>query len=303
MINELTSGSEYSRSLLKQTIFYIVPIINPDGVIGGYSRSTSTGVNVEVNWDRTDSLTTPEVKVLKKKLTELTSVKPMDLLLNMHSQIANSATYWIHTAESTSGKTYRNQLLLSNLTINDNPYYTSKDQSFSEVAPRYAEGWIWNRFGDKTVAITFETPYTFYKEDLNSEWVSVENLSKMAMNSLYAISDFLNLSTSNRILANPLPINKHRWISNNVDSEVFFGDQYYKATSVRSKVKICVPDLKKGLYRVFTWIVGPTDKISPADTNFWKEIGTIYHKKDGKLVWRTRVEMPGKTVNKILLVK
>lgn len=303
MINELTSGSEYSKSLLAQTIFYIVPFINPDGVIGGFSRSSSTGVNVEVNWDKDDSLTTPEVKALKKILTELTTDKPFDLFLNMHSQIANSVTYWIHTAESTTGITYRNQLLLSNLTINANPFFTSRNQSFSDMAPRYAEGWMWNRFGDKTVAITFETPYTFYNEDRNNEWVSVENLSRMAMNSLYAISDYLNISTSNRILANPKILYKRRWSINSADNEVFFGERYYKATSERARIKLSVPNVAKGQYRVFCWIIGPAEKISPEGTNLWREIGTINHKKDGKVVWRAKASIIGGTANKILLLK
>jgi len=303
MINELVSGSEYSKSLLAQAVFYIVPLINPDGVIGGYSRSTSTGVNVEVNWDRADSLTTPEVKVLKKMITHLTTDKPFDLFLNMHSQIANSATYWIHTAESTSEITYKNQLLLSNLTINANPYYTSKDQSFSDMAPRYPEGWMWKRFGDNTVAITFETPYTFYKEDSNSEWVSVENLAKMAMNSLYAISDYLNISTSNRILANPTILNKRKWVTNTANNEVFFGEKYYKQTSARAKIKISIPHISKGQYKIFSWGVGPADKISPEGTNLWKEVGTLNHKKDGKVVWRAKADKIGGTANKILLVK
>jgi len=303
MINELTSGSEYSKSLLSHSIFYIVPMINPDGVTGGYSRSTSTGVNVEINWDREDSLTTPEIKVLKAILTELTTNRPFDLFLNMHSQIANSATYWIHTAESTSPVTYRNQLLLSNLTVNNNPFYTSKDQSFSDMAPRYPEGWMWNRFGDKTVAITFETPYTYYKENIDGDWVSVENLSRMGMNSLFAISDYLDISTPDRLLVNPEITNKRRWEQSLNNADVFFGDEFYKAKSKKAKVKIAIPEMKKGVYKVFSWSVGPADKISPEGTNCWKEITTVDHKRDGKFRWKMNAEGIGGIADKILLAK
>ncbi len=305
MINELTSGSEYSRSLLAGSIFYIVPFINPDGVIGGYSRSTSTGVNVEINWDREDSLTTPEVKALKKTIKELTSEKPFDLFLNMHSQIANSVTYWIHTAESTSNITYKNQLLLSNLTINDNPYFSSKDQSFSDVAPRYAEGWMWNKFGDRTVAITFETPYTYYKENIEGEWVSIDNLSRMGINSLYAISDYLNISTPSRILVDPQITNKKRWRRSDSSSEVFFGDDYFKpaSTSKKAKVKFSADDVKKGQYKIYSWSVGPAEKISPTGMNCWKEIGTLKQKRDGKFTWKVKADKVGGIADKILLVK
>ncbi|OFY41089.1 MAG: hypothetical protein A2X18_12065 [Bacteroidetes bacterium GWF2_40_14] len=303
MINELTSGSEYSKSLLSHSVFYIVPMINPDGVIGGFSRSSSTGVNVEINWDREDSLTTPEIQVLKAILTELTEEIPFDLFLNMHSQIANSATYWIHTAESTSPVTYKNQLLLSNLTVNENPFYSSKDQSFSDMAPRYPEGWMWNRFGDKTVAITFETPYTYYKENIDGDWVSVENLSRMGMNSLYAISDYLDISTSSRLLVNPRIINKRRWTKTSGNSDVFFEDFFHKALSKRAKVIFYAPDVKQGEYKIYSWSVGPADKVSPDGKNCWSEVAEVRQKRDGKLRLRLKADSVGGVVDKFLLVK
>jgi murein tripeptide amidase MpaA len=68
MIDLIVSENPDAVEMRKKCIFYIVPFINPDGVTGGYSRSTSTGVNIEVNWDRPDSLTMPEVKALKAKM-------------------------------------------------------------------------------------------------------------------------------------------------------------------------------------------------------------------------------------------
>jgi len=303
MIDELTSGSEYSKSLLSHSIFYIVPMINPDGVTGGYSRSSSTGVNVEINWDREDSLTTPEIKVLKAILTELTTEKPFDLFLNMHSQIANSATYWIHTAESTSPVTYRNQLLLSNLTVNDNPFYSSRDQSFSDMAPRYPEGWMWKRFGDRTVAITFETPYTYFRENKDGDWVSVDNLARMGKSSLYAISDYLDISTSNRLLVNPKITNKRRWEKSSGNSEVFFEDFFHKAKSKRAKVIFYAPDVKQGEYKIYSWSVGPADKVSPDGKNCWSEVAEVRQKRDGKLRLRLKADSVGGVVDKFLLVK
>ncbi len=303
MIDQLTSGSIYAKSLLKQAVFYIVPIINPDGVIEGCSRSTSTGVNVEINWNREDSLTTPEVKVLKQRLTILTSNKPLDMFLNMHSQIANSVTYWVHTPESTSELTFKNLMLLCNLTINDNPYFTSRDLSFSGVAPRYAEGWMWDRFGDRTIAMTFETPYTYYNENKNGEWVSIANLSRMGMNSLYAISDYLNISTPDRILVSPKIRNRRAWEKYSGNKELFFGDNYFKTESGRASIKLTVPSLEKGNYRIYNWIVGPVGKVSPDGTNCWKEVGYLYQKRSGKAVWRAKSSQIGGVSDLILIKK
>ena len=166
MIDELLSDAPLSREILRRTVFYVVPETNPDGVRGGYSRSTAQGVNLEINWDRPDSLTQPEVRVLKRTIDSLSTERPFDVALNLHSQSAPFVTYWIHTAKSTSAKMYRRKMLLSALTVAHTPYYRPIDQRFSEAAPRYAEGWFWQRFGEKTLAVTFETPYTYYNNCL-----------------------------------------------------------------------------------------------------------------------------------------
>lgn len=135
-LTSFLDGSTNSRALLANTIFYIVTSsTNPDGVYGGLSRSASSGVNIEINWDRPDSLTMPEVKALRGKIESLTKDRPFDLLLNMHSQISGSITSWIHTAESTSGLMFRKQMLLSALTINDNPFFAPADLSFLRCRP------------------------------------------------------------------------------------------------------------------------------------------------------------------------
>jgi Predicted carboxypeptidase len=62
----LLSDTPEAKDLRRNSTIYIIPFINPDGVYGGFSRSTSTGVNIEINWDRPDSLTMPEVLALKR---------------------------------------------------------------------------------------------------------------------------------------------------------------------------------------------------------------------------------------------
>ena len=115
---------------MRRTVFYVVPETNPDGVRGGYSRSTAQGVNLEINWDRPDSLTQPEVRVLKRTIDSLSTERPFDVALNLHSQSAPFVTYWIHTAKSTSAKMYRRKMLLSALTVAHTPYYRPIDQRF-----------------------------------------------------------------------------------------------------------------------------------------------------------------------------
>ena len=83
-----------------------------------------------------------------------------------------------------------------------------EDFSFSAVKPRYVEGWIWNRVGAETMAITFETTYVHFSqdpEDEDSEFpeVSLESLAGLAEHSAMAIGDYFRVSTPERILLEP----------------------------------------------------------------------------------------------------
>lgn len=302
LINNIVADTPEARDMRRETVFYIVPMINPDGVAGGYSRSTSTGVNIEINWDRPDSLTMPEVKLLKKKISQLTAEAPFDLLLNMHSQIANSATYWIHTAKSTSSRFLAKQILLSSLTMGERNYYAPGDQSFSDMGSKYPEGWIWNQFGEKTLPITFETPYTFFTNNPSGEWVSTESLSALGLNSFNAVYDFLKINGSSRIIIEPVKFSKRRWENISDSTTVFFGDNFLKCKKEKSKIYFSKPYLEKGNYKLFIWVVGPAGTTFDEHENRWVKAGIVNQKNSGKFKWKG-VAQSGETADAILLIK
>ncbi len=304
MIDEICADTPLAREIRKNTVFYVVPFINPDGVKGGFSRSTSTGVNIEINWDRPDSLTMPEVKVLKRTLERITAERPLDLLLNMHSQIANSVTYWIHDAESTTGKFLKDQLLLSSLTINYTPYYRSADQSFSAVAPRYCEGWIWNRFKERTIAITFETPYTYYNENRLGTWVSTDNLKELGKSTLLAVSDLLNIGGNQRVIVDSDSERRNRgWILSENVNNIFFGNSFLISGKDNARLKLKADGLQKGNYVLYKWITGPAAKSFPENTNRWERISNIRVKQSGRYNLRYKSALKDDKVDAFLFVK
>ncbi len=304
MVDIITSDTPFGKELRKNAIFYVVPFINPDGVMGGFSRSSSTGVNIEINWDRPDSLTMPEIKILKQTLERLTSNAPMDLMLNMHSQISSSVTYWIHTAESTTERFLKEQLLLSSLTINYSPYYRAVDQSFSAVAPRYFEGWIWEKFKERSVAITFETPYTFYNQDRSGTWVSIDNLRELAYSSLYAISDMMNLGREDRILLDNETGKKPRnWEVSNDTKNIFFGDSFFISQKEGAKIRVVSPQLERGNYELYRWVVGPADEVFPEDTNIWLKVERVKLRDSGKIRFRYKSSKKGEKIDSFLILK
>ena len=202
VIERLAYGQDgLASELRKAAVFYIVPFTNPDGVIHGLSRSNATGVNQEINWDRPDSLTCTEVLNLKSLLEGILERHGrIDMALNMHSQVEDYATYWVHTAESTSPDFFADEMRLARLTMEGNPYFAPGDLEFSDLAPRYLEGWLWKKCGEDCLAITFETPYTYYSENPDGEWVSLENLSAFADHTVQAIGDYFHVSVPGRLL-------------------------------------------------------------------------------------------------------
>lgn len=303
MTDYILSDAPLAIEMRENAIFYIVPIINPDGVHGGYSRSSSTGVNIEINWDRPDSTTMPEIKSLKNALRQVTAEAPLDLLLNMHSQISSSITYWLHTAESTNDYFFKRQMLLSALTITHTPYYRPEDQMFSGVAPRYVEGWIWDRFKDTTVAITFETPYTYYNQDSTGEWVSLKNLKDLGHSSILAISDLLDLSLGNRVMidAGEQRVN-NRWKRVTLNDRIFFGENYYEAKREGARIRY-KGHLPEGEYILYRWIAGPLEEDYPPDQNIWKEEAYVIQKRDGNFRYTLKASEEGEIADAIMLVR
>ena len=305
MIDQLVADTPYAHSLRENTIYYILPFTNPDGVVEGMSRSNSNGVNMEVNWDDPENVTTKEVKNMRAFLQGLLAKGNVDVFLNMHSQSMHQATYWVHTAETSSDKFYKNLMLLANLTINDNPYFAKKDLCFSKMGSRYCEGWFWNNSGEKTLAVTFETPYTYYSQNKEGEWVSIENLQKFADHNLIALGDYLGEGAPYRInIAEPQAASGFQKMTDH--SVFYFGESYLKAQKNGAKVKYEFngkkngTDLPHGTYEVYKWAVGENKTVSNPSENEWIKIGEIKH-KGGKKIKFTLTAKEGELVDNIML--
>lgn len=302
MIDLLTSNLEYTNDLRDNAVFYILPFTNPDGVYRGMSRSNRNGINLEVNWADGEEVTAKEVKNIRHFLQKLTADgKPVDLFLNMHSQTDPNITYWIHTAESTSDQYYKELMLLANLTINCNPYFKRDDLSFSKVNSRYLEGWFWDHFGEKTLAATFETPYTYYNKKGDGTWVTVENLRESAINNLYAIGDYLGLGKTNRVIVeNPARGRKAKAKSDH--TYFYFGPSYLLTNKAGATVQFKGKYLKQGNYDVYMWSVGENLTTSKEGENEWRKIGEHTQTKTGIVKYTHKSENKGEKIDAILFI-
>ena len=301
-VEHLLDSTLLSAQIRRNAVFYIVPETNPDGVFGGYSRSTPSGVNLEINWNRPVEQTAQEVRVLKRTIERLTADRPMDAALNTHSQIAPHITYWIHSAESTSPSFFRREMLLSALTMNHTPFYHPGDQSFSDVNPKYPEGWFWDIVGDKTVALTFETPYTYYNNDPQGEWVSTENLAQVGQATLLTLSDMFDLGGTERKVIDAENAKRRGAWSERSDGQVFFGNSYFVSGKAGASVTFAFGKVPSGRYEIFKWEPGPSTSTYPDGVNRWVRIGRVDQRKKGSLTWTYKATDAGETLDAILLV-
>lgn len=303
LIDLIVGESRYAEDLRKNIIFYILPFTNPDGVAEGMSRSNGEGINLEVNWANADSVTAQETKNIRAFLESITEKgKGIDIALNMHSQSSDFVTYWIHTAESTSDEYYKGLMVFANLTINGNPHFHKNDLSFSAVAPRYVEGWLWDRCDGKALATTFETPYTFYNRDKDGEWVTIENLQDMAINNLYAIGDYLQIKGTDRIISGK-PAHKKGFGKAKDSDHFYFGKYYLAAKRPAAKAIFKIKDLPEGKYAVYKWAVGKNAQTSGEGENEWIEIGTVTHPENGDFKYEYEVSAAGEKLDNLLLIK
>ncbi|MDR0659900.1 MAG: hypothetical protein LBG19_03665 [Prevotellaceae bacterium] len=290
-IGGILADTPEAEAIRKSIIFYINPYVNPDGVYHGLSRSNANGVNLEINWGRPEEQTEQEIKVLKAKMTELINKDgAFDMYLGMHSQVANRGTYWIHKAESTNERFFQREMLLAYLTCATSPNYLIKeDLDFSNVAPRYPEGWIWDTSNDTTLAITFETPYTYYSNRPDKPWVTNENLRDFGVTTLRAVADYFGISSTNRIIIDNTDAKLGGgWNTVRSTDVVFHGEDCVAPQKAGSKIIYRTSNVTAGSYKVYIWHPGSVTNESVSNT--WLYLQDYQQKKSGKLSLKLKAE-------------
>ncbi len=302
IIDILAGNGQYAEDLRDNAIFYVLPFTNPDGVYHGMSRAAPNGINLEVNYNDPADKTAKEVKNITNFLMSFYNSKLTPALsLNMHSQIAPHITYWVHNAESTSFKYFSDVMLLANLTIYNNPYFGKKDLSFSKVAPRYVEGWLYNRYRGKTLATTFETPYTYYNSDSTGVWVTPENLKEQGENTVNAVNDLFALSKEARVVVNE-PKRAAGTKAQKDNEHFYFGKSYLKSNEAGATIKY-KGELPIGKYNIYMWSVGAAENVSAEGKSEWVKIGEYTQNKSGKFKYNYISKESGEMIDRLLFVK
>ena len=316
LIDYLTGDTPEGRSLRQQVDAYILPIANPDGVANGLSRSNAIGVNQEINFGRSDDSTVVEVRAIKQKLEELTADRPFDLMLNSHSQLAESATFWMHRSGTTSPSFFRKLWTFTGLVCSFNPCLRPEDMNFSDMASRYVEGWFWNHASENTIALTIETTYNCYSFDRDGLWADNDNIREFGKRTMQAIAEYFGLSLPGRYLIETPTRMKTGWDLYRVDAHSFLGTDAWVATRDDARVTYQMNNLPAGRYALYRFVAGDciepkgTYALKNPDTGEWIDPGThgwvyletVEQPRDGRFRYTFKAAA-GETADALLLVR
>jgi len=80
----LDPAHPFGRQLLKETVFYVVPNMNPDGSVRGNLRTNAAGANLNREWMTPSAERSPEVLCVKNKIHEV----GCDMFFDIHGDEA-----------------------------------------------------------------------------------------------------------------------------------------------------------------------------------------------------------------------
>merc|ERR1712023_46757 len=80
----ICGSSQAAKELRDGVVFYIIPMLNPDGVINGNYRASLAGVDLNRNWQNPNAEKHPIIYNVKSLLKSLNEKQGIVLYLDLH---------------------------------------------------------------------------------------------------------------------------------------------------------------------------------------------------------------------------
>ncbi len=181
------------RELLSQTVFYLVPNMNPDGSRRGHLRTNAAGANLNREWSNASMQSSPEVFLVREKMA-LTGV---DLCLDVHGD--ESLPYnFIAGTHGIPGWTQKREHVLEKYKASlarFNPDFQTRFGYPPNESGKANLGMCSNYVAEtfSCLAMTLEMPFKDTRDtpDINQGW-SPERCCKLAHSNVDAIFSVLN---------------------------------------------------------------------------------------------------------------
>lgn len=155
----LDDANPLARTLLADTVFYVVPNMNPDGSVRGHLRTNAAGANLNREWLEPSMETSPEVYLVREKMLEVGG----DLFLDIHGDEALPYNF-VAGCEGVPGYDERQAALaetFKRVFANTSPDFQTKHgyplDKPGEANMTIATHWCGQQFS--TLALTLEMPF------------------------------------------------------------------------------------------------------------------------------------------------
>ncbi|MBQ5965216.1 M14-type cytosolic carboxypeptidase [Massilia sp. ZL223] len=155
----LDPAHPFGRQLLKESVFYVVPNMNPDGSVRGNLRTNAAGANLNREWLNPSMERSPEVFLVKQKMHEV----GVDLCLDVHGDeglpyvfVAGSESLPNFTAEQAAAqKRFSDDFLIASPDFQDVHGYGQTP--YTEETLTMGSPHITHAFG--CLSLTLELPF------------------------------------------------------------------------------------------------------------------------------------------------
>jgi murein tripeptide amidase MpaA len=155
----LDPAHPFGRQLLKETVFYVVPNMNPDGSVRGNLRTNAAGANLNREWMNPTMERSPEVFLVRQKMHEV----GVDMCLDVHGDeglpyvfIAGSESLPNFTAEQAAAqKAFSDAFMVASPDFQDVHGYG--ETPYSEETLTMGSPHITHAFG--CLSLTLELPF------------------------------------------------------------------------------------------------------------------------------------------------
>ena len=105
LLELLVTAEERGEKIYEKYLFKIVPMVNPDGVIHGNTRTELTGIDDNRVWQKTSKSVTPNIHALKRQI--LRTKDNTNLILDLHSHSKKLGCFFYGNYTSSNIKSFR----------------------------------------------------------------------------------------------------------------------------------------------------------------------------------------------------
>jgi predicted deacylase len=159
LIQWLLSGDPQANELLRRSVFYLVPFMNPDGVALGNYRVNSVGANLNREWTNRDYSTAPSVAATAQAMEDfVASGRSFDFFVDFHAYSSLRKNFFFYAGRNRAPEEDVQEIeALMDLFQTVNGDFTRDGSVASNDNAALARGWVFENFGVQ--AVTFEASY------------------------------------------------------------------------------------------------------------------------------------------------